>query len=365
MKHLELLGFNDEQQVAEVVQAIEPSMIKSDKMRAQFAKLRNKQSGFTLLELLVVISIIAVLGGLAIGAFGDKTSKASKSSATHSMASLQSAVLGFQATSGVLPNNLDTLVCADATTLDYTLATTTDFGGTSDLPAVGGGMGLKLNGKITRAVLPDTMATALNAAGITTLRYASNLSCVDDGTGVGGAIAAPAADTDVGAGVGLASSFNYPTGNLSAVDIPLRAFDFPISNTGNRGRGFSKVIDGTNNHVAQIWNRGGALTGENNVKVGAGKADVLVALGIGNNSSILTDTANAALASAAFYADVGRDKYARYLMLAKVGTDIDGDLTTVLPADQAALSKAKLIAIIDPRGDFLDEEYAEATGQKQ
>lgn len=357
----QMFGFKSDKEVAATLAAVDSTQVPV-KMRAKLHALKKKDGGFTLLELLVVIGIIAVLGGLAIGAFGDKTAKAAKSSATNTIASLQSAVLGFQATAGVLPNNLDTLVCADATAADYTIANTTDFGGASDLPGVGGGMGAKLNGKLGRAVLPDALAVPLNAAGITTLRYAASVSCVDDGTATGGTLTG-AADTDTGAGLATASAFAYPTGNLSAIDIPLRAFDFPISGTGNRGRGFTKLVpaaSGGNDHVVQVWTRG--TNGVNNTKVGAGATDVLVALGLGNNSSILTDSANASLASSAFYADVGRDKYGRYLLLVKVGTDTDGDLTTT--ADQSALGKAKLITVIDPRGDFLDEEYAESTGQK-
>lgn len=357
----QMFGFKSDKEVAAKLATVDATQVPL-KMRAQLRTLKKKDGGFTLLELLVVIGIIAVLGGLAIGAFGDKTAKAAKSSATNSMASLQSAVLGFQATAGVLPDNLDALVCADATAADYTTASTADFGGASDLPGVGGGMGAKLNGKVTRAVLPDGLAVPLNASGITKLRYAASVSCADDGSATGGVLTG-AADTDTGAGLAAASSFAYPTGNLSAVDIPLRAFDFPISGTGNRGRGFTKLVPaaaGGNDHVVQVWNRG--TSGVNNTKVGAGATDVLLAFGLGNNASILTDSANASLASSAFYADVGRDKYGRYLLLVKVGSDTDGDLATA--ADQTALGKAKLITVIDPRGDFLDEEYAESTGQK-
>ncbi len=346
--------------------------IPSRKLRRQARYLRSKQGGFTLLELLVVITIVAVMGGLAIGAFGDKTSKAAKSSATNSLASLDSAVRGFQATAGVLPNNLDTLVCAEPTAT--ALSNAADFGGTSDLPGVGGGMGAKLNGKMDLRNLTTGMTNALASAGIGTLRYGlivgTDSAC---DTLDGAAIPAPAALTsvDFGAGFNAPAPGTYPNGSLASVDIPNRGFDAPVAGGSNRGRGFAANIGTGSTYTGgaatvpvQVWQRGG--NGANNIKVGGSANDVLVTFGLGNNASIITDPANAALASAAFYADVGKDKYGRYMMLVKVGTAAAAGASitqTELDAG-SALTKARFLTMIDARGDFLDEEYAESTGQK-
>lgn len=364
-----MLG-KSEQEVTAMVAAIDPAQMRDARLRNRLSAIKRKSSGFTLLELLVVISIIAVLGGLAIGAFGDKTAKAAKSSATNSLASLDSAVRGFQATAGMLPGNLDTMVCAEPAAL--ALATAVDYGGDSDLPGVGGGIGDKLEGKLDVLGLKDTMVNALTASGISTLRYGlvagADSSC---DTVAGTAIPAPAAapDANFGGGFNVISPTAYPNGSLAEAEIPNRGFDFPVAGGTNRGRGFeARIGTGTTytaNVPVQVWRRGG--NGANNIKVGGAANDVLVALGIGNNSTILTDSANSALASAAYYADVGRDKYGRYLMLVKVGTTATG-IANAVQADIDAgtgLSKAKFIAMVDPRGDFLDEEYAESTGQKQ
>lgn len=350
--------------------------IQDSALRKRALKLKKKQGGFTLLELLVVIAIVAVLGGLAIGAFGDKTAKAAKSTATNSLASLDSAVRGFQATTGVLPSDVDTLVCANPSAT--ALATPVDYGGASDLPGVGGGMGAKMNGKLGILNLPVGMVNALTGSGIGALRYglvtATDSSC-DNLAGT--AITAPLALTDVdfGAGFNAASPGTFPNGPLAEADIPNRGFDYPVAGGSNRGRAFearfgvgTTYLGGASTVPVQVWNRG--TSGGNNIKVGANEADVLVALGVGNNSTILTDAANGALASAAYYADMGKDKYGRYLMLVKVGSTPAVASTAITQADidaatATALSKAKFITMVDPRGDFLDEEYAEATGQKQ
>jgi prepilin-type N-terminal cleavage/methylation domain-containing protein len=346
------------------VQTIEG--IADEKLRQRALALKKKQGGFTLLELLVVVAILAVLGGLAIGSYGDKTTQAARGGATNTIAAVDAMVRSYQATAKVLPNDLDTLVCANPTDTDMTLANTSDYGGVSDLPNVGGGIGAKLKSKISRVVLPDDSFVALSNAGITRLRYGLAASCADSGN-TGGAQAARA-DADFGAGLNAASPVNYPTGNLSAVDIPNRGFDFPQSATGNRGRGF--VVSHTNNAnavtgndvVVQAW-KPGAL-GVDNRKVGAQPTDVLAVFGLGNNASMFTDASgNRVGASAPFYGDVGKDKYGRYTLLVKIGTDADFDLTNGFTA-LSNTSKASFITVLDARGDFLDEEYAEANGQK-
>lgn len=337
-------------------------------LRAKALSLKKKQGGFTLLELLVVVAILAVLGGLAIGAYGDKTTQAARGGATESIAAVDSMIRTYQATAKVLPSNLDSLVCANPDGSAHTAATVKDFGGTSDLPGQGGGVGAKIAGKLTIRVpiaadtaVIDGVNGALNTAGIVQVRYAAFASATDD-----------SCQTTATSGASYASgSLFYPLGGLAALDIPSRAFDAPTNDaltaTNNRGRGFALSLPTGTVRLArafQVWNPG--TLGANNTKVGAQANDVLVVFGIGNNSSLVTDTSGGRVApSAPFYGDVAKDKYNRYLALVKVGTT-----ATVNPADPfaatelTASSKAQFIAVVDPKGDFLDEEYAEAVGQK-
>jgi len=94
----------------------------------------------------------------------------------------------------------------------------------------------------------------------------------------------------------------------------------------------------------------------NNVKVGANPTAVLVGLGIGNYSDVVSTSGDSGtgqvgesrFAHAPFYGAVAKNEYPNYILLVDVNQ-----------------SPAKFVAAVDPRGDFLAEEFAESTGQKQ
>lgn len=330
--------------------------------------IKNEQ-GFTLLEMLVVVGIIAVIGGAMISSFGGQEAKAGRGVATQTLAGVESAMRINVAVNGVLPNNLESLVCLDsalaahptgAAVIDgpppspFTAGAASKFGGLSDLPGVGGGLGAGIAIKFNLREIPSGMGTALIQAGIASLRYAEGESCDTD----------PATPAALKGPAGAP----FPQASLAAIDIPNHAFEEPRPGTlgqHNRGRGFARTVDfaGATTPALLVWDRG-PVNGYNNVKVGGGPDDVLIGLGLGNASDAVGDE-GAPFAKAPFYGgQLARDKYSHYVLLVKVGRDIDGDLTTVLPVDHFPASVATLVAVVDPRGDFLDEEMAEFTGQK-
>ncbi|MCH2374021.1 MAG: prepilin-type N-terminal cleavage/methylation domain-containing protein [Planctomycetes bacterium] len=301
----------------------------------------NRQSGFTLLELLVVIAILAGLGGLLLVAYEGLESQAAKGAATNTIASVTNSVRAYTVNQRRAPNNLDTMLAAS-------------FGnpgdGSEQPLAI---LGSKIAGKMTPAAITADQADALVSAGITDVRYIDT----NGNTEVGGALAVPAADGSVAS-----------VGPISRIDIPNRVFDVPRPGSGrNRGRGFAAALAA--GFPLMIWNPGAG--GINLTKLGASAAgsenlgtgnpdddDVLVALGLGNESSIVSlgDSAtlgDITLANAPYYTDVGPSEYSRYILLYNLGSVNN------------PRSEAKLQAVIDARGDFLDEEFAEYTGQKQ
>lgn len=348
---------------------IQTKEMQNKKPKQQALHVLNNEKGFTLLEMLVVVGIIAVIGGAMISSFGGQEAKAGRGVATQTIAGVESAMRINVAIEGVLPNNLESLVCLDsalaahptgAAIIDgpppspFAAGQASEFGGLSDLPGVGGGMGATVAGKFNLREIPTGMGTALIQAGITSLRYAEGESC----------------DTDPLTPVALKGPVGapFPQAPLAAIDIPNHAFEEPRPGTlgqRNRGRGFARTVNfaGATTPPLLVWSRG-AVNGYDNVKVGGAADDVLIGLGLGNASDAVGDE-GAPFAKAPFYGgQLARDKYSHYILLVKVGRDIDGDLTTVLPADHFPASVATLVAVLDPRGDFLDEEMAEFTGQK-
>lgn len=300
----------------------------------KFKKIRN-QAGFTLLELLVVVAILAIVAGGVLVAYDGLEAKSANGQASHSLAALDSGVRTFTSIRKTAPDNLDSLIAGTPT------------GGGQVVTALPGTPALiatlsagELDGKVTSTALTAAQRAALTAAGINQLRYIDLA-----GNGAGGTLT-----TLNNAGTALA------VGNISLADIPNRIFDIPTVDGAankNRGRGYSHPLI-TGSPVA-VWNAG--VGNINNLKVGAGATDVLIAFGLGNNASIFKADSAAVggdvnLSQAPNYPNVAKNEYNRYVLLYNVG-----------PAG-AELPKAKLQAVVDAKGDFLDEELAEFSGQK-
>ena len=317
-------------------------------------KMNNKQSGFTLLELLVVVGIMAILGGAMISSFGGQEQKAARGAATQTIAGIEDALRIYQATEQVLPTDMESMACLPQGVADFaalavnsTPSTATVpiavgeayiFGGETNASGFGGGLGKKLADKFTLTKLTADNATALRDAGIVSIRFADTVAC--DNTDVSGEAA-----TDAIQGA------NTLVGDLVDITIPAHAFEDFRQGTGrNRGRGFSQNVE--ENVPVMIWNAG--TDGYNNTKLGAGATDTLVGLGIGQASS-LVGLKGSPFAKAPFYGDVGKDKYNHYIALVNIN-----DGTNALTEGGAFVQ-----AVVDPRGDFLDEEMAEFTGQKK
>ena len=330
---------------------------------------RKRANGFTLLELLVVVTILAIIGGGMVTAFSGQDVKAARGVATASIAGVEDAIRIYVAQEQEMPNNLESLTCLDldlgaahpttvsqltdvfagasSTASDVAWTHTTEeqipLGGLSNLVQEGGGMGFKMAAKFTLRLIDSS---GLIGAGVTNLRYAEIQSCDTD--------SATQNATSCG------TNCNYPADSLALMNIPNHAFETPRPGSGrNRGRGFSKALNQGGDTTAGllVWNRGD--DGYNNVKVGAAATDVLVGLGIGNASDLVGND-NSPFAKAPYYGQLAKDKFAHFVALVDIGTDptFDGDFTDF------SASTASIKAVVDARGDFLDEEFAEFTGQK-
>jgi prepilin-type N-terminal cleavage/methylation domain-containing protein len=328
----------------------------------QIQKFTKQQSGFTLLELLVVVGIIAILGGAVISNFGDQNTRAARGVATQGIAAVHNAFNIYVANESVLPDNLESLACvpyaASYTNTSYgTLSvqaaplgatdpvpatTAVIYGGSSDVEGVGGGLGAKVANKFELLKATKAVADSLNDAGINNVRYGIAAAC-DNDTGTTESVALSGITPAAPIGAGL----------LQDVDIPNQAFEDPRPNGDdngyeNRSRGFSAAL--VENAPVMVWKAG--TGGYNNIKVGADSDDILIGFGVGEASDIVGGAAEQPLSKAPFYGQVAKDKWSHYIVLVNVGSATDPE------------NKAFVQAVLDARGDFLDEEIAEFQGQK-
>lgn len=76
----------------------------------QHEKHLSKRSGFTLIEIILVVVIIGILAGIAIPRMGGKTKKAQVGQAQANINSLSMAVQEFEMINGQYPSSLDQLL---------------------------------------------------------------------------------------------------------------------------------------------------------------------------------------------------------------------------------------------------------------
>ena len=340
---------------------------------------RKLRKNFTLLELLIIVAILAIVGGGLVTSFEGLQAQAAKASATNTIASLQNSIRTYHAMESKLPDNLDSLLAAtpsSPTVVDgvQSVASANSFVGpedsadtTSDPTIAANGLALKnflgsakMGSKVEAQKLSPQQRQNLIDAGITTYRVLDTAGLVGAGSALT-ILNADGGDAKVNA--------------IADIDIPQLAFNIPrdgTNETRDRGRGFPLAIDDSSvnlsstNQEFAVW--GGQDADDisakyNNTKLGGDPLGVLVAFGIGPDSTIVaagkseSTLANEAdkslgeagsISSAPYYGDVAKSTYPSYVMLVDVEQ-----------------SPAKFVAVVDARGDFLAEEFAEQSGQKK
>lgn len=288
-------------------------------------KLHKKQSGFTLLEVLMVVAMLAIVGGVIITSYGGLEGKVSAGTGVHSLSALDNAFTVFAATEGSLPNNLDSLIAATPTTPTF-------VAGEVDNAAAGATAGV-LASLISHSLEEKLTVTPIDPeplldVGITKIRYMDL-----KGNGAGGTLDIKGAD-------GAATEVD----NIVDIDIPGRAFDVPVPADGNRGRGYYVNLVAGSNVPMAVWNAGS--NGYNNVQVGGQPSSVLVALGVSDSASIIGEGIFTKLSSAPFHGGTAKNAYNHYIALVDVSVE-----------------PAVLVGFVCPNGHFTASEFAESRGQ--
>ena len=291
----------------------------------------KKQLGFTLLEVLMVVAMLAIVGGAIITNYAGLEDKASAGTAAHSIAGVENAITVYSVTEASLPNNLESLIAATPTGPEFEADIPDNAAEGATAGVLAAHLPASLQAKLTvTAVNPEPLLDA----GITMIRY---MDLKGNAT------------TDGDHALDIKGADGNPTvvENVLEMDIPGHAFEIPLTGDGNRGRGYHVEVPAVVTAEATIpmavWNPGD--NGYNNIFVGGQKTSVLVALGIGDASSLVGGGAFTNLGDAPYKGGVARNQYNHYIALIDVSVE-----------------PARFVAVVCPHGHITDSEYAESRG---
>lgn len=297
-------------------------------------QLPNKQQGFTLLELLVVITLLAVLAVGALVAYDGVGDKAEAAAAANANVNVDNMVRQYKAVTNAYPNQWDSLVAADGNLIETLPA------GLEDVLAP-----LTTNG--------DLVAATLGRSGINELQFWTT----DD-----------AANNTNGVIPNLAHNESFNTANAAEVEF----FDDGAVVTGALGeisvlKGLSGCqIDGAANATV-FADASGVIQNKYNDALESDECHLVVALGFGSDAASSTTGATVQIGKAPSFSrnDAANpdnnvnpnSNYSRYVGLFLVGSDENGDNNI---DDDEFLDKARLIAMIAPDGTIADQNIATA-----
>lgn len=296
----------------EIVSGIDASAIKNRALKNRFEKIRGKQGGFTLLELLVVVAILAAIAGTATIMLQDTDRKGAAAAHVAMMDELSKGIQTFRVLNrGLYPNNFDSLLrTATASIADTTGATDS------------GMLSTDLAANMTVGLLTAGDITALSEVGITTTRVIDN-----------SALPADWAAGDCLTGASIKAAMESKKGNVT----PQNVFR-PAAANGCGAATNSALVAGGN---AYLWNTAG------NERVNAGATDRLIAFGVGPDSNLFNPSIIGALSNSPVYRHVAPTEYNRFIVLWNTGP-------AATPVGQATFQ-----AIVDGAGDTKDEELGE------
>lgn len=310
--------------------------------------IREQESGFTLLELLVTVGIMAAVAGTATLALQDTTARASAAAHVAMMDELNEGIMTYRAlpnNNNSYPTNFDSLL-ETGTAGDATVAV-----GLSRLgAAVSDGVDV---GDLSVAPLPTGTAALLADAGIDQLRVVDlTLDPPDDGTCAN----LEELVNSRGNAVVPGNLYLSPAANGCGFSNTLTDADPVMWWSG----GNERVIGSAAIGVEPIFAASGAFGAIATQPVGA---KFLMAVGAGPSSTLFDASELGGMTSVPVYRHVANDEYNRFFILFHVATaaDTDADATadTFVPADQAVI-----VGVVDGAGDTKEEELGEWDGTR-
>ena len=299
----------------------------------------KRQKGFTLLELLVVITLLAVLAVGALVAYEGVGDQAGATAAANNTATVDSALRNYKAVTKTYPNQWDNLSASDTGVALASLATPTKsvFG----------------DWAIGAATAADRTAVvnAFNSVASNTLMQLQQLTAAAATSAVGSNIA-PNLQHNEGANP------NATQDNVSAVThvsiVPTVAVGgTPAAPTSTACTAGTQSISTLYSGAAADFNAARRLNKIND-SLQSDECQLVVALGFGHDAAHSTTDASVAIAQAPTHSSKAINpakNYARYIALFHMGTDGDAN-NNITGAEIKATPH--LIAVVDPEGNPID-----------
>jgi prepilin-type N-terminal cleavage/methylation domain-containing protein len=360
------------------------SVIKDEKLRAKGQKLQGKEKGFTLLELLVVITLLAILATGALVAFDGAGEKAQASKAANTVAVLDQGVRAYKAVTQAYPNQWDNL--ADPVNAIAPMMSTGTTPINDDLQQILGSFdiaaGMVGAGVVAAAAdledyfednfgmdeLQHVFGNGVGANGVVEPNRLHNEGTnPPDGAG-NGAVETEYGDFGVGALATGDPQYISILGSVAFEDDE----DLSGAPNANAGLPMNCTVGGVD--ISNTW-AAGAAGGANplvlnsiNDALSTERCNLVVAVGFGGDAAQSTVDAAAGVIQAPTYssAEVNpAESYGRYIGLfllasGEKGAAADGDTVQNLVASNF-LARPRLLGFIDTQGNTLDANVASAT----
>ena len=310
---------------------------------------KMKQKGFTLLELLVVITLLAILSVGALVAYEGIGENAEAVGAANSIKTADSSIRTFRAVEGVYPNQWDNLVSVDDGTANNFIADQTKaFIAPLNLVAVA-----------TDPTLAAKIGNALNSVGINEFQSLlstatfTNTNPNEAWNESAPGVSIPADELELAADGTVEYAGAAPTAANLSVFASGAAGTCTVGGQDLKAAVGGDLTDSTRlNRINDTLDNDGC--------------HLVVALGFGKDVPGTTIDSRVAISTAPTYVSKNINpsvNYARYIALLHLGSaDEDGATPTVIQAEDIR-AQAKLIAVVDTEGRAIDESIAGAYQQ--
>ena len=299
-----------------------------------------KEQGFTLLELLVVITLLAVLSVGALVAYEGIGDNAQATAAANNTATVDRTIRTYRAVSLQYPNQWDNLSAA---------ATAAPFSATMMADATKAAFG--------------TWNVAADAATKSAVFGAFDNVGIDEVQ----QMAANATATGIVPNKQHNEGSNPASGDVEMNDAAFARVSIMPSSVGATAcsAGGAPISVNFAGDAASATNDYNKKLNAVNDSLETDECQLVVALGFGHDAAHSTAGSPAAIVTAATYSSKNVNPathYARYISLFHLGTDgANGGTVDNNIDDTEIFTKARLLAVVDPEGNSIDANIAKAT----